>query len=148
MEKAQIEQRICTYWTQRTKDFSTVRKNELNNSISARWLNEIEKFLPSEKPLKILDVGTGTGYFAILLSNAGHTVTGIDLTQSMLDEAKKTALEYGTAPTFLQMDAQQLLFPDNSFDAVISRNLTWTLPEPEKAYQQWLRAETLLQKLN
>ncbi|HCP71234.1 MAG TPA: class I SAM-dependent methyltransferase, partial [Clostridiales bacterium] len=38
---------------------------------------------------------------------------------------------------FRHMDAQQLGFPDGTFDVVLSRNLTWTLPEPEKAYAQW-----------
>lgn len=37
------------------------------------------------------------------------------------------------------MDAQEPDFPEGSFDVVLSRNLTWTLPDPEKAYSQWLR---------
>ena len=37
------------------------------------------------------------------------------------------------------MAAQSLDFPDESFDAVVTRNLTWTLPEPERAYSEWLR---------
>lgn len=40
---------------------------------------------------------------------------------------------------FRQMDAQQLEFENETFDVVLSRNLTWTLPEPEKAYAQWYR---------
>ena len=31
------------------------------------------------------------------------------------------------------MDAQALEFPDNTFDVVVSRNLTWNLPDPERA---------------
>ena len=37
------------------------------------------------------------------------------------------------------MDAQKLDFPDGTFDAVISRNLTWNLEEPQKAYSEWMR---------
>ena len=37
------------------------------------------------------------------------------------------------------MDAQALSYEDETFDMVLSRNLTWTLPEPEKAYAQWYR---------
>ena len=40
---------------------------------------------------------------------------------------------------FRQMDAQQLEFENETFDVVLSRNLTWTLPEPETAYAEWYR---------
>lgn len=134
-----IESRVQNYWTKRAHDFNIVRKNELNSSISKRWTEEIVHFLPEDKPLRILDVGTGTGYFAILLSQIGHQVTGIDLTDAMLQEARENAALYQVCPVFLQMDAQNLDFPDQSFDVVISRNLTWTLPEPETAYKEWMR---------
>ena len=41
--------------------------------------------------------------------------------------------------TFLRMDAQNLEFPDSTFDVVISRNLTWNLEHPEQAYREWHR---------
>ncbi len=37
------------------------------------------------------------------------------------------------------MNAESLKFANESFDAVISRNLTWNLPHPDKAYREWLR---------
>ena len=60
-----IESRVQSYWTKRAHNFNIVRKNELNSSISERWREEIVHFLPEGKVLQILDVGTGTGYFAI-----------------------------------------------------------------------------------
>ena len=134
-----IESRVQSYWTKRAHNFNIVRKNELNSSISERWREEIVHFLPEGKVLQILDVGTGTGYFAILLSQIGHQVTGIDLTDAMLKEARDNAALYQVHPTFQQMDAQKLAFLDQSFDVVISRNLTWTLPDPEAAYREWMR---------
>lgn len=134
-----IEARVQSYWTKRAHDFNVVRKNELNSNISERWKEEILRFLPHTKPLQILDVGTGTGYFAILLSQLGHKVSGIDLTDAMLQEARENAEFYHVSPVFRQMDAQNLDFPDQSFDLVISRNLTWTLPDPESAYREWMR---------
>ena len=134
-----IESRVQSYWTKRAHNFNIVRKNELNSSISERWREEIVHFLPEGKVLQILDVGTGTGYFAILLSQSGHQVTGIDLTDAMLKEARDNAALYQVHPTFQQMDAQKLAFWDQSFDVVISRNLTWTLPDPESAYREWMR---------
>ena len=135
----EIGQRVKDYWTQRSHDFGTVRKNELENEMGQRWLHEIERFLPEGRKLDILDVGTGTGFFAILLAEIGHRVEGIDLTPAMLEEARTLAKQRNLDITFREMDAQNLAYPDGTFDVVISRNLTWTLPDPERAYASWFR---------
>ena len=135
----EIGQRVKDYWTQRSHDFGTVRKNELENEMGQRWLHEIERFLPEGRSLDILDVGTGTGFFAILLAEKGHRVEGIDLTPAMLEEARRLAKQRNLDITFREMDAQNLAYPDGTFDVVISRNLTWTLPDPERAYASWFR---------
>lgn len=135
----EIGQRVKDYWTQRSHDFGTVRKNELENEMGQRWLHEIERFLPEGRSLNILDVGTGTGFFAILLAEKGHRVEGIDLTPAMLEEARTLARQRNLDITFREMDAQNLAYPDGTFDVVISRNLTWTLPDPERAYASWFR---------
>ncbi len=138
-EIKELEERVQKYWTVRTKDFQTVRLNELHDKISERWLTELRARMPQGKILDILDAGTGTGYFAILLAKEGHRVTGIDLTASMLEEARKTAQAFGVEATFLQMDVQETSFADESFDMIVTRNVTWTLPDPEKAYREWHR---------
>lgn len=134
-----IEERVKQYWTVRAHDFGVVRKNELENQISRKWLEELEEHLPQERGLRILDVGTGTGFFAVLLAQRGHQVEGIDLTPAMLEEAAAVAKERNLKITFRQMDAQSLAYEDAAFDVVVSRNLTWTLPDPEKAYREWFR---------
>ncbi len=40
---------------------------------------------------------------------------------------------------FTRQDAMNLSFEDGLFDVVVSRNLTWNLPDPEKAYGEWVR---------
>lgn len=132
------EKKVIGYWTERAHDFAAVRRSELENDLSRRWLCEIEKRIGG-KAQRVLDVGTGTGYFAVLLSDCGHDVTGIDLTPAMIEEARLLAKEHGSRAQFEVGDAQALRYDDASFDLVISRNLTWTLPEPEKAYAEWLR---------
>ena len=139
MEDCAIEDRVVRYWTIRSRDFGAVRKNELGSVMGRRWQEELEARLPQGTPLNILDVGTGTGFFAILMARLGHRVTGIDLTPAMLEEARNLSAQRNLDITFREMDAQNLSYGDESFDVVISRNLTWTLPEPEKAYAQWHR---------
>ena len=120
----EIEQRVKDYWTQRSHDFGAVRKNELENEMGQRWLHEIERFLPEGRKLDILDVGTGTGFFAILLAEKGHRVEGIDLTPAMLEEARWLAKQRNLDITFREMDAQNLAYPDDTFDAVSYTHLT------------------------
>lgn len=139
MTELDIESRIMRYWTARSHDFGTVRKNELGSAMGRRWQEELQSHLPEGSGLRILDIGTGTGFFAILMARLGHRVTGIDLTPAMLIEAHALAEALNLDIDFLEMDAQTLDFQDESFDVILSRNLTWTLPEPVKAYQEWYR---------
>ncbi len=134
-----IERRIENYWNKRSPEFSRVRKIELGGVNGEAWLDLLTKHLPAEKPLKILDVGTGAGFFSILLAKCGHDVTGTDISPKMIREAKKNSLEFGCRAEFKLMNAQELDFADETFDAVVSRNLTWTLPDAMQAYREWSR---------
>ena len=134
-----LEERVKNYWTNRVKDFADIRINELKDQISDRWVKKIEEYIPKNNSLDILDIGTGVGYFAILLENQGHILTGIDLTPAMIEKANTLARERNSKNTYLVMDAQQLFFDDNSFDVIVTRNLTWTLPDVELAYKEWYR---------
>lgn len=95
------------------------------------------KFTKNSK--KILDVGTGPGFMAILLAEAGYEVTAIDFTEKMLAEARKNAGVYEKKIKWMKMDAQNLDFENETFDAIITRNLTWNLEKPLIAYQEWYR---------
>lgn len=66
----------------------------------------------------ILDMGCGTGRHAIELGKRGYTVTGVDFSDGMLDEARKTAQAAGvTTITFKQADATQFT-SDVQYDRV------------------------------
>ena len=70
---------------------------------------------------------------------AGHQVTGIDISEPMLREAQKNADRFHVSPAFLKMDSQAPDFPDGSFDLIVSRNVVWTMDEPDLAYRSWYR---------
>ena len=78
----------------------------------------IEKELQSNKSLKILDVGCGTGRHAIELSKRGYNVTGIDLSESQLKRAKEKAKTANLCIDFQCQDARNLPFT-GEFDAAI-----------------------------
>ena len=134
-----IKNRVKRYWSRRAEGFEVQRLREYDSEKRERWLTEFRRYLPQGKPLRILDVGTGTGFFACLLAAEGHEATGIDLTPEMIERARHSAAVLGQDVRFLLMDAEEPDFPDESFDVLVTRNLTWTLPHVEKAYREWYR---------
>lgn len=133
------KEQIVHYWEKRSESFLEQRRSELANPIAKRWMKEIEKQIPAGRRLKILDVGCGAGFFSILLAKEGHEVFGIDLTPEMIENAIQLAGEENADCCFQVMDAENPMFADETFDVVISRNLTWTLPNAEHAYGEWMR---------
>ncbi len=74
----------------------------------------VQEINPSNKT--VLDVATGTGSLAIALSATAKKVVAIDLSDKMLDVAKKKRSNYELS--FLQMDASNMSFQDGAFDIV------------------------------
>lgn len=133
------ELRIKTYWDKRSIEFSRVRRQELTGSDAGLWKKFLSRLLPSPKAGGVLDVGTGAGFFPVLLAELGYKVTGIDLSAGMIREAEQNLSRYGYRAELKQMNAQALDFPSGNFAAVISRNLMWTLPDAMQAYKEWNR---------
>ena len=141
-ESSQIKDVVTDYWTDRALSFHEQRIEELKNSVAARYLAEFVRCTDGRQKLIILDAGCGAGFFEVLLGNEGHAVTGIDLTEEMVKKASELIRSQSSEPSrvkVLVMDAEEPEFPDESFDVVITRNLTWTLPHPVEAYRSWFR---------
>lgn len=140
---ADLASRIRRYWSCRAENFARVRHEEVCSERLRLWQKEIVPHLPPPKngsPCRVLDVGTGAGFFAVLLTGEAQCdVTGIDLCPDMLREARRLARATGCRARFLCMDATALDFAEHFFDCVLVRNLTWTLLQPEAAYAEWLR---------
>lgn len=140
-----FEQENISYWTRRAAGYSAVNQDELAGGQRAVWgaliSEHISSHCPGRRPetLRVLDVGTGPGFFAIILAELGYAVTAVDYTASMLREARRNAGTLARDILFLEMNAEKLSFPSESFDVVISRNLTWNLRDPAAAYRQWTR---------
>ena len=135
-----IKNKVAGYWAKRSKSFSSMKHEEAHSYKASLWREEFDANLPKGRSLRILDVGCGAGFFELVLAPMGHDITGIDLTPEMITEARKLAgSHHSGSAEFLVMDAEHPEFPDNWFDAVISRNLTWTLPHPAEAYREWHR---------
>ena len=104
------------------------------------WKRRVVKLAAVQPGSRALDLCCGTGDLALALARAGADTTGLDFSPQMLEVAKRRSekLEVGSpnktshfalrTPQFIQGDAQQLPFPENSFDIVTVgyglRNLT------------------------
>lgn len=86
---------------------------------------------------KVLEVGVGTGR-NLKYYPAGCSVVGIDNSKGMLERAREKATDMKNF-TFILMDAENLEFPDNSFDYVATTFVLCTIPDPVKALKEMKR---------
>ena len=57
----------------------------------------------------------------------------------MVKSAKANAKLFGLDCDFRVMNANTLMFDDNTFDLIINRNVSWTIPDMEACYREWKR---------
>lgn len=69
---------------------------------------------------RVLDMGCGTGRFTVPMARKGAQVTGLDLSQGMLDVASRKLAEQGLHADMHQGDMADLPFDDGTFDTVTS----------------------------
>jgi len=134
-----IQQRIENYWTTRANGYSQSIREELDSFKKDAWKKLISEHAGQGDNIEALDIGTGPGFFAILMSDLGYQVTAVDYTEDMLQEARKNTENAGFYVHLVKADAHKLPFLDNTFDLIICRNLVWTLANPQTVYQEWRR---------
>lgn len=88
----------------------------------------------------VLDVGTGTGVVAITAARAGARVTALDLTPELLEQARENAhIAQHEEIVWTEGDAENLPYPDASFDVVLSQFGHMFAPRPEVAIAEMHR---------
>jgi SAM-dependent methyltransferase len=88
---------------------------------------------------RVLDVATGSGNAALAAARYGCEVTGVDYVPGLLERARARAVAEGLEITFVEGDAEDLAFPDASFDAVLSCLGVMFAPDQERAAVELLR---------
>jgi SAM-dependent methyltransferase len=134
-----LTERVKEGWRISAAGYSKIIQQEFNDGLDKFWVKTILNKAPHHSSLRILDVGTGPGFFAILLSQAGHRVSGIDASAEMIECARENCAKAGVIPELLVMDSHKLNFANETFDLIVSRNVVWTLTDPVKAYREWHR---------
>ncbi len=134
------QENITAFWSMVAPDYEAHAGNvpQTSSAEHAAWIEAMEGLLPPASA-DVLDIGTGTGYLALIAAGLGHRVTGIDLAPTMLAEAQASATRRGLQVVFAEGDAVAPPFAAESFDAITNRHFLWTLREPEVAFRNWLR---------
>lgn len=107
------------------------------------WGHRLVEHLPLKPGVRVLDIATGRG--ACLFPAAGKVgpegvAVGTDLAVPMAREtAAEAAAEHLTNIRVLVMDAEQLAFPQESFDAILAGFALYFLPRPSKAFAEFAR---------
>src|SRR5256714_7213635 len=91
----------------------------------------------------VLDLGSGAGTDSLIAAQMvgpDGRVTGIDMTPQMLAKARGAATEMGAASVeFVAGSAEELPFPDGSFDVVISNGVIDLIPDKEAVFGEIFR---------
>jgi len=88
----------------------------------------------------VLEVAPGPGYFAIELARAGNSrVTGLDISATFIDLARRSAAAAGVETDFRRGDAAQMPFESNTFDAIFCRAAFKNFSEPVAALEEMHR---------
>ncbi len=88
---------------------------------------------------KVLEVAPGPGYFAIALAKLGREVTGLDISHTFVELARRNAAEAKVRVDFQLGNASSMPFPEGSFDFLLCRAAFKNFSEPVRALQEMRR---------
>lgn len=89
--------------------------------------------------MKVLDVACGTGNTALPAARAGAEVTGIDIAENLIEQAKANTAAEGLDAKFEVGDAEDLPYEDDSFDVIVTQFGAMFAPRPEVVVSEFKR---------
>ncbi len=141
--RSDVKAAITAAWDRGAASYDRIpRHGILHDDERRAWRRLVAAILGdathSEMPRReVLDVGTGTGTLALLAAELGHDVIAIDLSERMILAARRKSIESGIGVDWRIGDAEDPPVPESSVDALVSRHLVWTLPDPGLAARAW-----------
>ena len=95
--------------------------------------------LPVTSSMTVLDAACGTGNLAVIAAQLGCTTSGVDIASNLIAQARHRASRLGLNINYAEGDVENLPYPANSFDAVVSMFGVMFAPQPHKVVQELLR---------
>lgn len=129
-------QEISAYWDKQSAIWREEKQEAWTQPVTQQWGHYFREMLPQLSGNKVLELGTASGYFANILALAGYDVTAADISANMIAEARAVSASLNLQIDYRVMDAQELIFPEQQFDLVFTRLMTWTIPDIKGFYSQ------------
>lgn len=110
--------------------------------IDTKWRKKVLKIVSDTKPKKILDIATGTGDLAILMTQTNaEKIIGLDISAGMLEVGKKKVEVKGLSNVIdlVLGDSENIPFEDNYFDAITVGFGVRNFENLEKGFAEILR---------
>ena len=132
---------VVEYHTLTKKQKKTWSKGDFNEIARQNVVmaEELVKAVDPRPGQKVLDLACGSGTAALVAARRYCDVTGIDYVPELIDRARKRSEASGLKADFLVADAQDLPFPDDSFDVILSVYGVQFAPDQEKAAAEMVR---------
>jgi SAM-dependent methyltransferase len=135
----EIFDEIRTFWDADAPTYDNSRGHHPTNpAVMAAWASALEHLL-GPPPVRVLDVGAGTGFLSLVAARLGHRVTSLDISTEMLGNLEKAAGDEGLEIDVVVGNAART---PKGFEAVIERHVLWTLPDPQAALEAWRESVT------
>ena len=134
-----VKERIRAYWARRCETFDLSPAHKLRTRAELEgWARLVQRLAPRIAGGHVLELACGTGEFTRVPLSLGCTVDALDFCEPMLARARAKHAGDGSV-RFHLADAERSMMPDGRYDAVICRNLVWTLLDPAAAFADWRR---------
>jgi SAM-dependent methyltransferase len=126
------------FWDAEADDFDEQPDHGLRDpTLRAAWADLLLPLM-APSPARVADLGCGTGSLSLLLAEAGHHVSGLDISPAMVALARAKVAGAGYGAEFTVGDAAAPPWRPRSFDVVLTRHVLWAMEDPDEALTRWI----------
>lgn len=129
-----------TYYERNTVTTPPLEQQDPNlGKLTARRASVIVDRLARTKSASVLDVGCGDGYLLSRIASTGAVLSGADIAETRLEQARTRFSEDALAPTWFRAPAESIPCENGAFDCVVSSEVLEHLPDPGLAAREAFR---------
>ena len=133
------DQTVAEHWNRRSRMYNSSVQRDYADSRAFREWKSVYTEAIGPGTGRLMDCGCGPGTVTMYISDLGYRITDYDQSPEMLRTAKANAETLGIDAEFVEGDAEEMPFEDGTFDIIVSQNMLWTVPHPEKVFSEWYR---------
>jgi len=125
-----------THFVSDSKDLADFYEKFREQRYRTEWHIPLLVPFAEAKGKSVLEIGTGNGADGAMFAMNGATYTGVDLTEAALDATQKHFDVLSLPGTFQRENAEQLSFPNETFDWIYSHGVLHHTPNTQKAIDE------------